>query len=171
MRLRVFAFVLLTQFASGPCAKADARSVHGTYRNPAEGYAIRIPNRVRAVAGDQAGPERGVRIHLKSGNSILTIGEPNSAEYKDPQEGIQASLKFEDCQSRQATVTVARMGKITGAKGRLACGNRIYVTMLAFRPRGGPIYWLKLETDPPHEHEDEAVLLSLASSFRIIRWE
>jgi len=171
MRFLVFAFVLLTQSASGHCAKADARPVHHVYRNPAEGYTIRIPNHVQAVAGNQAGPERGVSIHLRSGNTILTIGEPNSAEYKDPQEGIAASLKFEECQSRVATITVARMGKITGAKGRLACGNRIYVTMLTFRPHGGPIYWLKLETDPSHECEDEAVLLSVASSFRIIRWE
>src|SRR5262245_9297447 len=64
------------------------RSVKGFYRNPAEGYAIRIPNRVQPVAGCQAGPERGVSIQLESRNTILTIGEPNNAEYKDPKEAI-----------------------------------------------------------------------------------
>src|ERR1700739_1906375 len=136
MRFLVLGFILLTQFASGHCAKADTRLVHGVYPNPAEGYAIRISNRVQAVAGDQAGPERGVRIHLKSGNTILTIGEPNSAEYRNPQEGVQASFKFVDCQSQEATISAARMGKIKGAKGRIARGDRVYVTMLAFRPHG-----------------------------------
>jgi hypothetical protein len=171
MRIRDFAVILIFQLVFNNCAHADARVVTGIYRNPAEGYAIRIPKGLKAIAGDQSGPERGVSIHLPSGNTIVTIGEPNSAEYKDAQEGVRASLHLKDCPSREATVTAAGMGKLVGAKGRLACGNRVLVTILTFRPHGEPIYWLKLETDPAHEHEDDAVLELLASSFRIIRWE
>lgn len=167
----VLAVFFLFQLPYGCDAQANPRGVTGTYRNAAQGYSLRIPHGVKATVGNEAGPERGVAIHLKSGNTIVTIGEPNSAEYKDPREGVQADLRFGDCPSREATITVARMGKITGAKGRLACENRVFVTLLAFRPHGGPIYWLKLETDAAHEHEDETVLRSLALSFKIIRWE
>jgi len=171
MRIRVSIVLLLSHLAFSNNARADARSVTGFYRNPAEGYAIRIPKGLKAIAGDQSGPERGVSIHFPSCNTIVTIGEPNSVEYKTPNEGVRASLHLKDCPSREATVTAARVGKLVGAKGRLACGNRILVTILTFRPHGEPIYWLELETDPAHEHEDDAVLKSIASSFRIIRWE
>jgi hypothetical protein len=62
------------------------------------------------------------------------------------------------------------IGRIAGAQGRLACGNAVEITFLAFRPGGGPIYWLMLTTSPTHESEDKAILEKLATTFRIIRW-
>jgi hypothetical protein len=42
---------------------------------------------------------------------------------------------------------------------------------LAFRPGGGPIYFLRLETVRAHEIEDEAILESVDASLKLIRWQ
>ena len=172
MHIRIVTALLLTQLCCSHVAKADARSVKGLYRNPAEGYAIRIPKDLEAIAGDQAGPERGVGIRLPSGGEIVSIGEPNSAEYKNPDEGVRHYFAFlEHCRTTQLTVNQAKMGKLIGAEGRFVCESRVYVVRLAFRPGGEPIYWLQLKTDLTHEHADLAVFQSIASSLRIIRWQ
>ena len=166
--------VMLLLLASSPCRcvpQANPRSVKGTYRNPAEGYALRIPKGLLARAGDQAGPERGVSILLPSGNTIFTSGEPNGAEYKTTEEGVRAELEYDHCQTRELTIASASIGKLKGSKGRLVCGNRVHIKLLAFRSGGGPIYWIDLVTDLEHEPEDAALLQSIAASFKLIRWE
>ena len=171
MRFLFLAVFLLSMLSKTCCVQSNPRSVSGIYRNPAEGYSIRIPQGLKANAGDQAGPERGVNILLPTGNTIFTVGEPNSAEYKDPVEGMWATLGREDCQPREVAISTAKIGKLTAAKGGLTCGHLVHIKMLAFRPHGGPIYWLHLETDLAHEHDDEVVLEAVAASFRIIRWK
>jgi hypothetical protein len=54
--------LLMTAVLLVQVAWADARWIEGTYRNPALGYLIRIPRGLKGTAGDEAGPERGVRI-------------------------------------------------------------------------------------------------------------
>jgi hypothetical protein len=153
-------------------AWADARWIEGTYRNPAEGYSIRIPRGLRGMTGDQAGPERGVRISLPSGATIVTYGEPNSAEYQNPEEGVRHELANEKCASPQNEISHAHVGRLDGAKGTLICGDRVIELMLAFRRKGGePIYWLRLDTVRVHESEDDAILESIAASLKLIRWE
>jgi hypothetical protein len=56
---------------------------------------------------------------------------------------------------------------LTGAGVRLSCGEQIIRVLLVFRPGGGPIYRLRLETNPTHEAEDSAFFENVASSFRI----
>jgi len=48
---------------------------------------------------------------------------------------------------------------------------RVFRVLLAFRNGGGPIYWLCLETVRSHQSEDEAILKSVAASFKQIHWE
>jgi len=170
MRL-ILTLFLLAPFSSIAIAQANPRSIKGFYRNPAEGYAIRIPKSLNATAGDQAGPERGVSIRLPSGNTILTIGEPNSADYKTTREGVRADLEYDRCHPQALTITATNIGKLKGSRGRLVCGNHVHIKLLAFRPGGEPIYWLDLITDLEHEAEDAAILQSIASSFSVIRWE
>lgn len=143
--------------------------MEGTYRNPAQGYSIKIPRGLKGVTGDQAGPERGVRISLPSSANIVVFGEPNSLEYKSPEEGVRAELKLKDCESAQQEIHPAIIGKVKGARGRLVCGDRVLDLFLAFRPQGEPIYWLRLDTTRAHESEDEAVLQTVAASFKLIR--
>ena len=40
-----------------------------------------------------------------------------------------------------------------------------------FRPGGGPIHWLRLETKTAHEAEDAILLEEVAASFEITRWQ
>jgi hypothetical protein len=163
--------VLLVQLACTGVAWADARWIKGTYRNPALGYSIRIPRGLRGMAGDEAGPERGVRISLPSGGKIVVFGEPNSLEWKSPEEGVKAELTHEVCASDRQEVKQARVGRLNGAKATLVCGDRLLRLFLAFRPRGGPIYCLRLETVRAHESGDEAILENIAASFELIRWK
>jgi hypothetical protein len=163
--------VLLLLIACANIAPAQVRSIQGTYRNPAVGYSIQIPRGLKSVTGDQDGPERGVKISLPSGGQIVVFGEPNSLEYKSPEEGVRAELKFKDCESGQQEIQRASVGKTKGARGRLICGDRALNLFLAFRSQGGPIYWLRLETARAHESADEVVLDKIAASFRLIRWQ
>jgi hypothetical protein len=166
----LIAVVLLLQTVYPDKALAQIRSLEGTYRNPALGCSIRIPRGLKGVTGDQAGPERGVKISLPSGASIWVFGELNSQEWATPEEGIRWWLAHTDCKPDRQAVKPTRLGKITGTKGTVSCGDREQESVLAFRPQGGPIYWLQLETTRGHESEDDAILEKLASSFRLIPW-
>jgi hypothetical protein len=134
-------------FALCLAVRAQERSITKEYRNYAEGFAVRIPTGMRGLAGDQAGPERGVTVSLPSGASVAIFGEPNSLEYKTAPEGIKESLSGQ-CQDGKPTVSAARVGKVRGAKGKLACGDRVIVEMLAFRPGGGPYLLAEIGNDP-----------------------
>jgi len=157
--------------ASTSLAQADPRWVVGIYRNSAEGYSIKIPPGLRGRAGEDAGPERGPRISLPSGGNIVVFGEPNSAEYKNPTEGVRAVLAYEKCASGRQEVWQARVGRLVGAKGSFVCGDRVVKLLLAFRTGGGPIYWLRLETVSAHDSEDDVILENVAASFKLIRWQ
>jgi hypothetical protein len=151
-------------------AHADPRWIEGTYRNHAFGYSIEIPRGLKGLVGDKDGPERGPRIQLHSGGNIVVFGEPNSLEWKTPEEGIRYDLSHEKCESGAEEVSKTRLGKLEGASGSFICKDRVVHVLLVFRPRGEPIYWLRLETTRAHEKEDEAVLANTAASFKLIRW-
>jgi hypothetical protein len=150
---------------------AQTRSIQGTYRNPAEGYSIKIPPGLQGLFRDEDGPQRGVRIPLPSGGAIVVFGEPNTFEYKSPEAGIRDELRLKDCESAQREFHTAKIGKLRGASGRLACDGRVLEVFLALRPRGGLIYWLRLDTTRVHEAEDKAALDAIAASFKLIPWK
>jgi hypothetical protein len=166
---------LLLQTTWIPIVCAESRSVEGTYRNFALGYSIKIPYGLKGVTGDQDGPERGVRIPLASGGEIVVFGEPNSLEWKSPEEGIGDwmgdYLKRPTCNSGERKIERARVGRLNGAKGTLICGDRVLKVLLAFRSSGGPTYWIRLATLRVNQSEDEAVLEAVTASFKLIRWK
>jgi hypothetical protein len=152
-------------------ARPESRWIEGTYRNPALGYSMKVPHGLKAVAGDAAGPERGVRIPLPSGGEIVVFGEPNSLEWKNPEEGVRMGIPRSDCATDRQQIRQVKVGQLSGAETRLVCGDRVLRVLLAFRKGGGPIYWLRLETVRSHQSEDEAILNSVAASFKQIHWE
>ena len=168
---RLMSGVLLVQLACTTVISADARWVEGLYRNPALGYSIKVPHGLKGLTGDQAGPERGLRILLPSGGTILVYGEPNSLEWKSPEEGVLDALTNQHCVGHQPEIKQTRVGKLGGARGSLLCGESVTTVILVFRPGGGPIYWLQLKTARAHESEDNATLETIAASFTLIRWE
>jgi hypothetical protein len=163
--------IFLLQVNCANIVHAQIRAIDGKYRNPALGYSIQIPRGLKGVTGDQDGPERGVRISLPSGGEVVVFGEPNSLEYTNPEDGVRAELKLKDCDPGRQEIQPAFVGKMKGATGKLVCGDRALKLFFAFRPRGGPIYWLRLETTRAHESEDEAVLDTVAASFKLIHWK
>jgi hypothetical protein len=163
--------VLLVQLIFADSICAETRWIEGTYRNPALGYSVRIPRGLRGKTGDQDGPERGIKIVLPSGSEVVVLGEPNSLEWKSPEDGVRAELAYETCDSGQPEVKQARVGKLNGAKASLLCGDRILTEIVVFRPGGGLIYWIRLETARTHESEDSTILESIAASFKLIRRE
>jgi hypothetical protein len=165
------ACVFLLQANCAHIVRAQIRSIEGTYRNPALGYSIQIPRGLKGATGDQDGPERGMRISLPSSLEIVVFGEPNSLEFKSPEDGVRKELKLKGCESAQQEIQPHAVGKLKGARGRLICGDRVLSLFLAFRPRGGPIYWLRLETTRMHESEDKRVFEAVAASFKLIPWK
>jgi hypothetical protein len=163
--------VLLVQLTFADSTWAETRWIEGTYRNPAFGYSVRIPRGLRGKTGDQDGPERGIRILLPSGGEVVVFGEPNSLEWKTPEDGVRAELMYEAWASGQQEVKQARVSKLNGARAIFVYGDRILMVILVFRPGGGLIYWLHLETTRAHEPEDKAILESIAASFKLIRRE
>lgn len=171
IRIRLKAMIALLVICVSISTAGQTRWFEGTYRNPALGYSIRVPRGLKGMTGDQAGPERGFRIYLPSGGEIVVFGEPNSLEWKNPEEGIRKVLSWHPCSSGKPEISQARVGKRTGAKGSLVCDDRVLKMLLVFRPRGGPIYWLQLETVRSHESVDDAIFGGFAASFKLIRWE
>jgi hypothetical protein len=152
-------------------ARPESRWIEGTYRNPALGYSVKIPLGLKAIVGDESGPERGVRIPLPSGGEIVVFGEPNSLEWKSPEEGVRMGIPRSDCATDSQQIKQAKIGQLNGAETSLVCHDRVFRVLLAFRKGGGPIYWLRLETVRSHQSEDEAILNGVAASFKQIRWQ
>jgi hypothetical protein len=169
MRASVLSVVALLTLCLS-LATADPRGIETTYRNPAEGFAITIPVGLKGVAGDQAGPERGVKIPLPSSGQIDVWGEPNSLEWGAPADGIRFDLTKESCGSGDQQVSPVRVGHLIGSQATLLCGDRVVRVLLVFRPGGGPIYWLRLVTSRAHLSNDAAILSKAAASFKLIRW-
>lgn len=171
MALRPHTLVLLYVATWIGVGSAEPRWVTGKYRNPALGYSVVLPYGLKGLAGDEAGPERGVRVWLPSGGVISVWGEPNSLEWRSPAEGVRHELSYERCTPKQQEISPARVGSLKGAKGRLVCGDHVVVTLLAFRPGGGPIYWLRLDTTPGNERRDDSALSDIATTLELIQWQ
>ena len=150
-------------------AQTHPREITGNYENPALGYAIGVPHGLTGTTGDQSGPERGLRISLSSGGTISIWGEPNSLEWKSPEQGVRWGLEQEKCNARPQ-VAPTTIGRLHGAEGVLICGDRVLKVILIFRPGGGPIYWLRLETTSEHRLDDESTLNQFAATFKTIPW-
>lgn len=164
--MRIGIIILIVSCIS---AAQTARHITGKYSNPALGYEVTVPEGLVGITGDQAGPERGISISLPSGGTITVYGEPNSFGWRTPMDGIRHSLGIEKCNSdRRQGTAFARMGRITATNGTLECDDRRLEMSLAFRPGGGPIYWMTLRTTPQKRLEDEAAFNKLAATFQII---
>jgi hypothetical protein len=148
-----------------------ARTVKGRYRHPGQGFSVLVPERATGLLEGDPHTERGIRIALPSGGSVAAYGEPNSLEWPSPVDGIRwAVANYPKC-SLDGIQTPAKLGQLAGAGARLSCGDRIIRFLLAFRPGGGPIYWIRLETASTHDAEDATFFEQVASSFQIIRWQ
>jgi hypothetical protein len=164
--MRIGIIILIVSCVS---AAQTARRITGKYSNPALGYEVTVPDGLVGLTDDQAGPERGISISLPSAGNITVYAEPNSFGWRTPMDGIRHSLGTEKCDSdRRQGTAFTRMGRITATKGTLECGDRLLEMSLAFRPGGGPIYWITLRTTPRKRLEDEAALNRLAATFQLI---
>jgi len=146
------------------------RIVKGRYRDHGQGFSVLVPDAARGLLEGDPATARGIRIALPSGGSIFTYGEANSLEWPSPSDGIRWAVTEQPECSNQG-IRDTRVGKLTGAGARLSCGEKSIRLLLVFRPGGGPIYWLRLETTTTDDGEDAVFLEKVASSFQIIRWQ
>ena len=152
--------------------QAGPRSITGTYRNSALGYSVSVPEGFTATddTDEAAGPKRGLTIALPNGGKVSVYGEPNSLGWKTPSEGVKAALARDVCSRRDSVIFRRHLGTLPAAESRMRCGDRVLYLLLGFRPGGGPIYWLRLDTTAAHESEDARVFQALVSSFKLIPW-
>jgi len=152
-------------------AQSVPRAVVGRYHNPAQGFSVRVPRGLRGVAGDQAGPERGVKILLGEGRRIVVYGEPNSLEWEDTAQAARRAIEVDGFDAGNTKVTSGRLGPLPASRGVIQSRSRNLEVIVAFRPRGGPVYWARLESDRKHFRYDQTVFNRVARSFRIEAWK
>jgi len=164
--LRLPALVLILAVS----ALQTPRTVKGRYRHPGKGFSVVVPDEATGLLEEDATTEHGIRLALPSGGSIFAYGEANSLEWPTPADGIRWAVEREPKCSSQG-IRDARVGKLLGAGVRLSCGEKSMTILLVFRPAGGPIYWLRLETKTAAEAEDARFLEKVAESFETIPWK
>ena len=170
MNTRTYALTLLLLCASSAAAQSEGPFlVQGLYENFAEGYAVTVPDNLVGVAGNEGGPQRGFSVLLPSRGAITVWGEPNSLEYPSPEEGVRQSLSLDQSTCKKVVkVKSAKLGPLQAAEGAFTCGDRVVTELLAFRPGGGPIYFLRLDSLEPYFSEDAGLFRQFATSFSII---
>jgi hypothetical protein len=157
-------------------AQCQGEQVAGRYTNFAEGFSVQVPNAYVGRRGVQSGPERGVSIALASNCEafIVLYGEPNSLEWKSPEEGLQRLVT--DATEADASVRsrnhVARLGRLTAAGVTMSQSgsDQIEETVMAFRPHGSPVYTATLVSSKGRYRQDKATLEQVLSTFRLERW-
>ena len=164
------AVILLVLIFTSP---QEPRTVKGQYRLPARGFAVVVPADATGVLEGDPEVERGIRIALSSGGNVYVYADMNALEFRTPVEGIRWVTSHHstpsDCTA--SAVSDAKVGRLLGAGVRRLCGEKVVRYALAFRPGGGPIYWLRLETDLRNEPEERKAFNRIAVSFRLIRWD
>lgn len=149
---------------------AQPVEVRGRYRCPDQGFSVLIPAATRGVLADDPGTDSGLRIVLPSGGSITVVGEANSLEWRDAAAAARWMADQEtDCSP--GAIATATLGSLVGAGISLRCPDRVVSLLVGFRPGGGPVYWIRLETSHDAEAGDLRLLEQVARSFRVIRWQ
>ena len=141
------------------------RTVRGRYRKSGEGFSVVIREKAKGVLEGEAAVERGVRMVLPSGGNIYAYGEANSLEWRTPADGIRSMIEQPKCATE--AIQDGTVGKLRGARTRMSCDEKVVRVVLAFRPGGGPIYWLRLKITSRHELEDARFLEEVATSFLV----
>ena len=151
----------------------QVRTVKGQYRHPGRGFAVTVPLDARGLLEGDPRTERGIRIALRSGGSVFVYGEMNALEWRTPAEGVHwtASVHSDRDNCSSSSISEAKVGPLVGAGARLLCNEMVIRYALVFRPGGGPIYWLRLETTVGKEALETKAFDQIAASFRLIHWE
>lgn len=168
---RCLGIALLLYVTNLAVAQSSPRVIVGTYHNPALGFSVRVPRGFQGLAGDQAGPERGVKILLGEGRRIVVFGEPNSLELKDTAQAVRRAIEAEGLVARDSEVVSGRLGRLPASRMVIQSGGRALEVVVAFRPGGGLVYWARLESDQEHFPYDRTVFKKVVQSFRTEEWK
>ena len=157
-------------------AQCQGERVTGRYTNFAEGFSVKVPTEYVGRRGAQSGPERGVSIALTPNCDafIVLYGEPNSFEWKAPQEGLERLVT--ETTGANPSVTsrshTAMLGRLPAAAVTMTQSgtDQIEETVMAFRPHGGPVYTATLVSSKGRYRQDKATLEQVLGTFRIEPW-
>ena len=124
MSARKLYAVLVLCLAMCVAAIGQQRWVTGEYRNEALGFAVRIPRGLRGLAGDEAGPERGVQISLGSSTLVAVYGDRTVSNTKH-----RLKVCVIRCQTTTVTPTSRRFPRLasvvfTAPRGGLYAASR-----------------------------------------------
>jgi len=162
---RYLPFLLLVAMVAE--AQTDSpRLVTERYENSAEGFAVTLPETFVGLTGNQAGPQRGFTILLPSKGTITISGEPNSLEYRSPEEAVRQSLSYvESSCKKRVRVSATTLGGRPAARGSFACGDRSLTQVSALSPSGAQLYSVRLESFTPSDDEDRRALQQIVGGF------
>ena len=145
------------------------------YVNYAQGFSVGIPRKLIGRRVPVSGPERGVSIVLSPdcAGVIRFDGEPNSLEWATT--AVAASETAGLSKVRGGFIVRkyrARMGRLpaSGATVHYRDSQEVEDIVVAFRPRGGPMYTAQLWTDAARYRRDRKSFLEVLRRFRLAPW-
>ena len=163
----------LSQWKQWQC---QGRVISKRYFNYAEGFSIAIPRGFRGRAGQEAGPERGVAVPLSCDCTgvMVVYGEANSFEWATPADAITWEVQIQAKNDPQAEIQRyrTRLGNLKAAAVtiRHPATSEVEDIVVAFRPRGEPIYTARLSTIEERYKRDRDVFMKALRGFRLEVW-
>jgi hypothetical protein len=168
--------LVLTSLGQWRQWQCQGSPIRGRYFNYAEGFSVAIPSGLRGRRGQSAGPERGVSLPLSRDCAGVAVvyGEPNSAEWSKPADAITHEVRAQTEHDPQAEIRRyrTRLGKLTaaGVTVRHRATSDVEDVVVAFRPRGGPVYTARLATTRDRYAQDRKSFRRVLRGFRLEPW-
>jgi hypothetical protein len=156
--------------------QCQGRIISKRYFNYAEGFSLAVPIGLKGLAGQAAGPERGVSIPLSHNCTgvVVVYGEPNSAEWQTPADAIKWEIDSTIKDDSHADVKryKTRLGRLKAAGVSIHPRATVEVKeiVVAFRPGGGPVYTAMLTTTETRYEKDREVFRKVLGGFRLEPW-
>lgn len=175
MTLLILGFLALNTNPDWKRLQCSGDAVGGRYVNYAVGFSVGLPVGLKGKRGQAAGPERGVSIPLTANcvGVIVVYGEPNSAEWANTAVAVAETAGYALADNGVVVRRYkTRLGRLpaSGATIRYRDSSDIEDLVIAFRPRGGPVYTARLATTNVRYRRDHRRFLEVLRGFRLEPW-
>jgi hypothetical protein len=175
MTLFVFMILSLTTPSDLRHDLCTGDRIVGRYVNYAEGFSVGIPRKLIGRRVRVSGPERGVSIVLSRdcAGIVRFDGDPNPLEWATT--AIAASETAGFSKDRGGFIVrryKTRMGRLpaSGVTVHYRDSQDVEDIVVAFRPRGGPMYTAELLTAASRYERDRKRFIDVLRRFRLEPW-
>lgn len=166
--------LVLTSLGQWKQWQCQGSAISKRYFNDAEGFSVAIPRGLQGRHGESAGPERGVSLPLSHDCTgvVVVVADPNSLEWPTPADAITWEVQTEDDPQGELQRYRTGLGKLTAAGVTIRHGATPDVEdiVVAFRPRGGPVYAAWLATTGTRYKQDRKSFRKVLRGFRLEPW-